>query len=354
MNDDRIQQVMQAMSKVEDPELHKDMVSLNMIRDVAIENDDVSLTVVLTTPACPMRDEITRRVTDGLNTLGWVDQVNINMTADVRSDKVPAAASLPGVKNALAVASGKGGVGKSTVSVNLAVALARHGASVGILDADVYGPNIPLMMGAQGDPVSVQGKIQPLEAHGIKLMSLGFMLEEGTPVIWRGPMIGGALKQLTADVDWGDIDYLIVDLPPGTGDASLSLAQLVPLVGAVVVSTPQEVALQDVRRSISMFERLSVDVLGIVENMSYYLHDNGDRVEIFGHGGAKDAAEHLQLPFLGEIPLSPTIREGGDSGNPVTSNEASPLGNIFMDMSAKIAASVSVKMLEKVEPLPML
>ena len=246
-----------------------------------------------------------------------------------------------GIRESIAVASGKGGVGKSTVAVNLSVALAKMGRSVGLLDADVYGPNVPIMLGAKGDLVTVDGSISPLEAHGVKLMSLGFMLEEGTPVIWRGPMIAGALKQMLNDVAWGELDYLVLDLPPGTGDASLTLAQMMPLSGAVIVSTPQEVALQDVKRSIAMFERLSVPVLGLVENMSYYIHEpTGDRVEIFGHGGARQAAGDLGIRFLGEIPLDPAIREGGDKGSPVGGDAGSSLGAAFAGIASLVEESV--------------
>ena len=262
-----------------------------------------------------------------------------------------------GIRESIAVASGKGGVGKSTVAVNLAVALAKMGRSVGLLDADVYGPNVPIMLGAKGDLVTVDGAISPLEAHGIKLMSLGFMLEEGTPVIWRGPMIAGALKQMLNDVAWGELDYLVLDLPPGTGDASLTLAQMMPLSGALIVSTPQEVALQDVKRSIAMFERLSVPVLGLVENMSYYVHQpTGDRVEIFGHGGARKAAGDLGIKFLGEVPLDPVIREGGDQGSPVGADAGSTLGAAFADIAGRVEESVGAggQELDDDDELPML
>lgn len=260
-----------------------------------------------------------------------------------------------GIRDSIAVASGKGGVGKSTMAVNLSVALAKMGHSVGLLDADVYGPNVPIMLGAKGDLVTVDGSITPLEAYGIKVMSLGFMLEEGTPVIWRGPMIAGALKQLLNDVEWGELDYMVLDLPPGTGDASLTLAQMIPLSGALIVSTPQEVALQDVKRSIAMFERLSVPVLGLVENMSYYIHEpTGDRVEIFGHGGARKAAEDLELEFLGEVPLDLAIREGGDSGRPVSAEADSSLGVAFADIARKLVEAVGADRKEPADDLPML
>ena len=260
-----------------------------------------------------------------------------------------------GIRDSIAVASGKGGVGKSTMAVNLSVALAKMGHSVGLLDADVYGPNVPIMLGAKGDLVTVDGSITPLDAYGIKVMSLGFMLEEGTPVIWRGPMIAGALKQLLNDVAWGELDYMVLDLPPGTGDASLTLAQMIPLSGALIVSTPQEVALQDVKRSIAMFERLSVPVLGLVENMSYYIHEpTGDRVEIFGHGGARKAAEDLELEFLGEVPLDPAIREGGDNGRPVSAEADSSLGVAFADIARKLVEAVGADRKEPADDLPML
>lgn len=356
MDQQRLDQVMAGLRTVEDPELHKDLVTLNMARDIEIDGGKVSLTVVLTTPACPLKDEIDRRVRAGLEHLDWVESVEINMTAEVSqgggNGDLP---GIPGVKNLVAVASGKGGVGKSTTAVNLAIALSSQGADVGILDADVYGPNTPMMLGAEGNPTTRGGKISPVEAYGLKIMSLGFMLEEGAPVIWRGPMIAGALKQLLNDVDWGELDYLIIDMPPGTGDASLSMAQLVPLAGALIVSTPQAVALQDVLRSISMWERLDVPVLGLVENMSYFLNPStGERIEIFGHGGAHDAADNLGIEFLGEIPLDQSICVGGDSGRPVAADTSNPLAETYAEIAGKLAATISVKNEERVEPLPML
>ncbi len=356
MDQQRLDQVMAGLRTVEDPELHKDLVTLNMARDIEIDGGNVSLTVVLTTPACPLKDEIDRRVRAGLEHLDWVESVEINMTAEVRQGGGNGdLMGIPGVKNLVAVASGKGGVGKSTTAVNLAIALSSQGAAVGILDADVYGPNIPMMLGAEGNPTTRGGKISPVEAYGLKIMSLGFMLEEGAPVIWRGPMIAGALKQLLNDVDWGELDYLIIDMPPGTGDASLSMAQLVPLAGALIVSTPQAVALQDVVRSISMWERLDVPVLGLVENMSYFLNPStGERIEIFGHGGAHEAADNLGIEFLGEIPLDQSICVGGDSGKPVAADTSSPLADTYAEIAGKLAATISVKNEERVEPLPML
>ena len=356
MDQKRLDEVMAALRTVEDPDLHKDLVTLNMARDIKIDGGEVSLTVVLTTPACPLKDEIDRRVRVGLESLDWVESIKIEMTAEVRqgggNGELPA---IPGIKNAVAVASGKGGVGKSTTAVNLAVSLASQGATVGILDADVYGPNIPMMLGAEGNPITKGRKIEPVEAQGLKVMSLGFMLEEGAPVIWRGPMIGGALNQLLNDVDWGELDYLIIDMPPGTGDASLSLAQLVPVAGALIVSTPQAVALQDVLRSISMWERLDVPVLGLVENMSYFIHpDTEERIEIFGHGGAREAAQSLGIEFLGEIPLDQNIRIGGDSGNPIATDSSNYLTPAYGSIAGKLAAAISVKNEERVEPLPML
>jgi len=268
----------------------------------------------------------------------------------------PVPSPVPGIHHAIAVASGKGGVGKTTVAVNVAISLAKTGVRVGLLDADVYGPNVPKMMGVEDEPVAQDQRILPVEAGGLKLMSLGFMLEEGTPVIWRGPMIAGALKQLIQEVAWGELDYLIMDLPPGTGDAALSLAQLIPLTGAVIVSTPQEVALQDVRRSISMFQRLTVPVLGIVENMSYYVHPGtNDRVEMFGHGGARRMAEELGLGFLGEVPLDPGIGRGGDSGNPVAADEDSPLAEVFDGIALRLTEAVAeLERQDEEDDLPML
>jgi ATP-binding protein involved in chromosome partitioning len=257
-----------------------------------------------------------------------------------------------GVKNAIAVASGKGGVGKSTIATNLALALAQSGASVGLLDADIYGPNIPLMMGVHERPRSANGRILPPEGYGVKLMSMGFLVEEGTPIIWRGPMIHSALRQFLSDVDWGALDYMVVDLPPGTGDASLSLVQSLTLTGAIIVTTPQEVALADVVKGIAMFKHLEAPVLGVVENMSYFVCGHcGERTDIFSHGGGRAVAERMNVPFLGEVPIDPVVRAGGDRGQPVVIAEPeSPAAVAIRDIAAKVAAAISVQNVQN--PLP--
>ena len=344
MAQQRLDQVMAGLRTVEDPELHKDLVTLNMARDIEIDGGKVSLTVVLTTPACPLKDEIDRRVRAGLEHLDWVESIEINMTAEVRqSGGNGDLTAIPGVKNLVAVASGKGGVGKSTTAVNLAIALSSQGADVGILDADVYGPNIPMMLGAKGNPSTRGGKISPVEAYGLKVMSLGFMLEEGAPVIWRGPMAHQALRQFIGDWDWGELDYLILDLPPGTGDIQLTLVQSIPLSGSVIVCTPQDLALLDAKKGLRMFQQVNTPILGIVENMSWYVCPHcGERTEIFSHGGAKTAAEALQVSFLGEIPMELEVRVGGDEGRPYMTgeNDETTVGQSYFELSNNLVTEI--------------
>lgn len=366
------QEILDALAKVTEPETGKDIVSAGMIQGLQTKDGHVAFAIEVDPTRGaelePMRKLAEKVVYD----LKGVISATVVLTAERAAEAPPPPGPgvgepggpvpkmgtpelLPGVTSIVAVASGKGGVGKTTTTVNLGVALARQGASVGILDADVYGPNIPIMLGADGAPMTMAGKIAPIEAHGIKLMSLGFMLEEGAPVIWRGPMIGGAIGQLLNDVDWGELDYLLIDMPPGTGDASLSLAQLVPVAGALIVSTPQAVALQDVLRSISMWEKLGVPVLGLVENMSYFVNPaDGSRLEIFGHGGAREAAEKVGIEFLGEISLDQAIRIGGDSGTPVATDESNPQAAAYAEIAGRMAAAISIKNEERAEPLPML
>lgn len=309
--------VFDQLRTVKDPELHKDLVSLNMVKDVKVDGSTVRLHLELTTPACPMKEEIGRDVEHALRRIEGVENVVIEWSAQVRSSRA-ASPQLPGVKNVLAVGAGKGGVGKSTAAVLLAYGLQRSGATVGLMDADVYGPSIPTMTGTEGGKPEVRDTlIIPLEAGGVKIISIGFMVDRDKPLIWRGPMVHGVVKQFLEQVDWGELDYLVVDLPPGTGDVPLTLAQSIPMTGAVVICTPQDVALLDARRAVKMFEQLNVGCLGIIENMSYYLCPQcGHRDELFDHGGAKKAAEELGVPFLGEIPLNVTIRIHGDSGAP--------------------------------------
>ncbi len=311
------EQVLDRLKTVKDPELHKDLVTLNMIKDVAIDNGRVHVHVELTTPACPMKDQIKKDIETALHTLPGIKNVDLEWSAQVRSSR-PASKQLPGVKNIVAVGAGKGGVGKSTAAVMLAYGLHRLGAKVGLMDADVYGPSIPTLTGVEGArPRVVNDMIQPEVAGGVKIMSIGFMVERDKALIWRGPMTHGVVKQFLEQVDWGELDYLIVDLPPGTGDVPLSLAQAVPMTGAVVICTPQDVALIDARRAVKMYEQLNVPCLGIIENMSYYLCPKcGHRDELFDHGGAKQAATELGVPFLGEIPLNAKIRKFGDAGVP--------------------------------------
>ncbi len=339
------QQVMQALSRVQEPELHRDLVTLKMVKDVSIKNDTVNFTIVLTTPACPLRTQIESEAQAAVMALAGVKHVNIKWDANVPTDaRISGRINVP-IKSTIAVASGKGGVGKSTVAVNVAVALAQAGAGVGLMDADIYGPNIPVMMGvANQRPVAKDDKIIPLEAFGIKLMSMGFLVSAEQAMIWRGPMLHSAIRQFLSDVDWGPLDYLVIDLPPGTGDAQLTLAQSVPLTGAIIVATPQDVALADVIRGVSMFKKLEVPVLGVVENMSYFLCPHcGERTDIFDHGGAKQMAERMSVPFLGEIPLDTKIRLGGDTGLPVMITEPdSSLGAAFRRAAENIAAKVSV------------
>lgn len=326
--------VMQALSQVQEPELHRDLVSLNMIRDVQIDGDTVRVTVMLTTPACPLKSQIEESVRQAVLAIPGVREVHVTLDASVRSDqRISTRLDLP-IKNILAVASGKGGVGKTTVSVNLAIALAQLGAKTGILDADIYGPNVPIMMGVEDMPPPRNEKLVPPVAYGVEVMSMGFLIPKDQPVIWRGPMLHSAIRQMFTEVEWGALDYLVVDLPPGTGDAQLSLAQSVPLTGGIIVTTPQEVALADARRGLVAFQRLQVPVLGIVENMAG---------EVFGEGGGEAAARELGVPFLGRIYLDRAIREGGDTGQPVVAYAPeSRAGRAFIELAKAIASRVSI------------
>ena len=337
--------IIAALSQVDDPELHRDVISLGMIKDLTIEGGVVSLRLVLTTPACPVRADFQEAVERAVASVAGVSEVRVALAAEVRGG-VPQQGkkAVEGVRNIVAVASNKGGVGKSTVSVNLAVALARSGARVGLVDADITGPNIPTMMGFEAGFMGQSKGLSVADAYGVRVASLGFLLPRGTPVVWRGPMIGTGVRQLLHDLDWGELDYLVVDLPPGTSDASMSLAQDTPLAGAVIVSTPQEVALEDATKAVGMFEKLNVPVFGIIENMSYFTPPGTDlRYEIFGHGGAKNAADELGIDFLGEIPLEQQVREGGDTGKPiVVANPESAAARAFVAIAERVAAKISV------------
>lgn len=339
------QQVINALATVIEPELHRDLVTLKMIREVSVQNDTVNFTIVLTTPACPLRGQIDAEATAAVKTIPGVKNVHIKWDANVPTDARISGRLQMDVRSTIAVASGKGGVGKTTVAVNLAVALAQAGARVGLLDADIYGPNIPIMLGVENQhPLAEHDKIVPLEAFGLKLMSMGFLVSPEQAMIWRGPMLHSAIRQFLTDVEWGSLDYMVIDLPPGTGDAQLTLAQTLPLTGAVIVATPQDVALSDVVRGVNMFKRLEVPVLGVVENMSYFLCPHcGERTDIFDHGGAHRMADKMEVPFLGEIPLDPKIRLGGDTGLPVSITEPdSALGQAFKNVAQQVAAKVSV------------
>jgi ATP-binding protein involved in chromosome partitioning len=338
--------ILDALRTVQEPELGGDLVSRGMIKDLRIDGVDVAFTVELTTPACPLKDEIETNVRNALAPIG-VGQVNLTWGAMVRRAAPQQPQQLvPGVKNIIAVASGKGGVGKSTVSVNLAVALAQSGASVGLLDADITGPNIPLMMGVEGQPkASENNKILPLERHGVKVISIQFFVPEGQPIVWRGPLIGGAIQQFLRDVEWGDLDYLVIDLPPGTSDAQLTLAQAVPISGTVLVTTPQEVSLADVGKALAMLKRMSVPVIGLVENMTAFVCAHcGEATEIFGRGGGERFAREHGLDYLAGIPLDVTVRQGGDVGVPaVAQREPGPAARALTELASQVAARMSIR-----------
>jgi ATP-binding protein involved in chromosome partitioning len=338
--------VLAALRTVQEPELGGDLVTRGMVKDLVIDGSDAAFTIELTTPACPLKDEIEADVRRVLAAVG-VAGIAITWGAAVRRATPRSAEQLvPGVRNIVAVASGKGGVGKSTVSVNLAVALARSGASVGLLDADITGPNIPMMLGVEGQPVaSANNKILPLERHGVKVISIQFFVPEGQPIVWRGPLIGGAIQQFLRDVEWGELDYLVVDLPPGTSDAQLTLAQAVPISGVVLVTTPQDVALADVAKTLAMLQRLNVPIVGLVENMSGFVCPHcGEATEIFGHGGGERFAQEHGLNFLGKVPLDVTVRQGGDAGVPaVAQREPGAAGLALEAIAGLVAASMSVR-----------
>jgi ATP-binding protein involved in chromosome partitioning len=339
--------VLDALRQIKDPDLHKDIVTLGFIRDLRITGGDVAFRIVLTTPACPVKAEMETAARELVGSLSGVSSVAVTMDADVPKgrglgDKV----TVEGVRNIIAVSSGKGGVGKSTVAVNVAVSLALNGARVGLMDADVYGPNVPIMMGASNSrPEVAVNKLMPIEAYGVRLMSMALLQPGDKPLIVRGPILHGLVKQFLSDVVWGELDYLIVDMPPGTGDVQLSLAQLVPVQGAVLVTTPQDVAIADVRRALRMFEAVAVPVLGVVENMSYFVApDTGIRYNIFGEGGGQKLAGQYGVPFLGAIPLGVEVREGGDKGVPVVvSQPDSPQAQAFRQVAEEIARQVSIE-----------
>lgn len=340
--------IMAALSKVQEPELHKDLVTLNMIRDLEIDGGKVAFTIVLTTPACPLRGRIETEARQAVLAIPGVENAQVKMDASVPSDGRPRGLLNLPVRNVVAVASGKGGVGKSTVAVNVAVALAQTGAKVGLLDADIYGPNVPTMMGVKRLPVQQNnGKLTPAVAYDVALMSIGFLVKPGQPLIWRGPMLHSAIRQFLSDVEWGELDYLVIDLPPGTGDAQLSLAQSVPLSGGLIVTLPQAVSLEDARRGLEMFRELNVPILGVVENMSYLELPDGSHMDIFGAGGGMKLAEEAGVPYLGQIPMDPNVRVGGDSGTPVVvSNPDSSSAKAMRSLAEQVAARLSVAALQ--------
>ncbi|HNE44919.1 MAG TPA: Mrp/NBP35 family ATP-binding protein [Chitinophagales bacterium] len=350
--------ILKALSNVDDPDLHKDIVSLGMVKDITIDGTHIRFTVELTTPACPMKEEIRRACVNAVKLLVSKEaEVDVNMSARVSSIRGNQEQLLPGVKNIIAVCSGKGGVGKSTVSVNLALGLAKTGAKVGIMDADIYGPSIPVMMGlkdAQPRVEEVNGKpmMIPLEAHGIKALSIGFLVDETQAVVWRGPMVSSALRQFVTDCIWGELDYLIIDLPPGTGDIHLTLVQTVPVTGAVIVTTPQEVALADARKAVGMFRlpNINVPVIGVVENMAWFTPEElpENKYFIFGTGGGTQLAKEYDVPLLAHIPLVQGIREGGDNGKPaILRNDIPVLTEAFDTLINNTARYISIRNEEK-------
>lgn len=346
-------QILMALGHVQEPDLGKDIVTLNMVKDIQIEGNKVSFTVVLTTPACPLKDLIRRNCENSVKT--HVDagaQVTVNFDAQTSSKRTDPGSVLPKVRNIIAVVSGKGGVGKSTVSANLALALAQNGAKVGLMDADIYGPSVPIMFGVRGERpmmVEIEGKgmIVPLEKYGIKLMSIGLLVDEKNAVVWRGPMASSAIRQFVTDVYWDELDYLVIDMPPGTGDIHLTLMQLVPVTGAVIVTTPQDVALADAKKGIAMFgqAQLNVPIIGLVENMSYFTPAElpGNRYYIFGKEGGKRLADEYDLPFLGQIPLVQSIREGGDKGKPIMASDDQISRDAFSEFAAHVVRSISMR-----------
>ena len=336
--------VLKALGKVQEPELGKDLVSLGMIKDLTIHHGRVSFTVELTTPACPLRDQIEREAKAAVASLEGVSEVSLKLTSNVPFDGRARGLIDRPIRNAVAVGSGKGGVGKTTVAVNLAAALARAGARVGLLDADIYGPNVPTMMGVDRLPPPRDGKMAPAEAYGVKMVSMAFLVKPGQPLIWRGPMLHTAIRQFIADVLWGELDYLIVDLPPGTGDASLSLSQSMPLSGAVIVTMPQKVSVEDAGRALEMFRTLKVPILGVVENMSFLKLPSGESLDLFGAGGGEKLAQDAQVPFLGSIPIDVRVRKGGDEGMPVViSAPDSEVGKALTSVAEQVAARISVQ-----------
>jgi ATP-binding protein involved in chromosome partitioning len=339
-------QVLDALKIVKDPDLHRDIVSLGFVKDLTVENGRVAFTIELTTPACPVKDQMRDQARAAVAGLAGVTAVDVQMSARVREAVSPDAgrAAIPGVKNVIAVGAGKGGVGKTTVAVNLAIALAKSGGKVGLIDGDIYGPNVPIMLGLKTQLTTDGQKIVPAEKYGLQVISMGFLTGDDAPIIWRGPMLHGALQQFFREVRWADLDYLVVDMPPGTGDVALSLSQTVPVAGSIVVTTPQQVSLADSRRAVAMYRKLNIPPLGIIENMSYFSCPScGHEADIFGHGGGEQMAADLQVPFLGRIPIYQPIREGSDRGVPlVVAEPESAAARAFLASAEQTAAQVSI------------
>ncbi len=342
------QQVLEALRPIIDPDFGKSIVDLGFVKNLAIDGGRVAFTIELTTPACPVKADFERSARERVTALAGVEEVEVSMTANTRGRSASTAAQadvLPGVKNTIAVASGKGGVGKSTVAVNLALALCESGAKVGLMDADVYGPSLPLLTGVSGQPHSEDKRIFPKEGYGLRLMSMGFFVNEDSPVIWRGPMVHGLIRQFLTDVDWGQLDYLVIDMPPGTGDAALTLTQQAPLSGAVIVTTANDLSLIDARKGLKMFEKVNVPVLGILENMSYFTPPElpDKKYYLFGEGGGRRTAAELGVDFLGEVPIDPRVVQAGDSGKPILVAEPDcDAARVLRELAGTVARKLSV------------
>jgi len=347
------QQVLDALKSIIDPDFRKDIVSLGFVKDVAIEGGRVGFTIELTTPACPVKEEFRRQASEAVGAINGVTEVKVNMSSNVKTSAPQGSKALPGIKNIIAVASGKGGVGKSTTAVNLAVALAQSGAQVGLLDADIYGPSIPRMMGLEGRKPGIENEktILPLVNFGVLTMSIGYLVPAEQAVVWRGPMVAGALTQLLNDVAWGELDYLVIDMPPGTGDAQLTLSQTVPVTGSVIVTTPQDIALADARKGIAMFRKVNIPVLGIVENMSVFVCPHcGESSHVFAEGGAARLADENESRVLAQIPLDIQIRENSDAGTPiVAAHPDSPQAAAYRELAGEVARHISILNSRKVD-----
>jgi ATP-binding protein involved in chromosome partitioning len=350
--------VLEALKVVQDPDLHRDIVSLGFIKDLTIDSGRVAFTIELTTPACPVKDQMRDQARAAVMTIPGVASVDVQMSARVREALAGGEggrAPLPGVKNIIAVGAGKGGVGKTTVAVNLAIALARAGGRVGMIDADIYGPNVPIMLGLRTQITTDGQKMLPAEKFGLQVISMGFLTADDAPIIWRGPMLHGALQQFFREVRWADLDYLVIDMPPGTGDVALTLSQTVPVAGAVVVTTPQQVSLADSRRAVAMYKKLNIPPIGILENMSHFVCPNcRHESDIFGQGGGERMAKDLGVPFIGRIPIYQPIREGGDTGIPVLISEPeSPAARAFVSAAERLAAEVSIASYNRATTIPL-